>query len=45
MLADVGALGSEDGAADWVDKNLSAKNALGDDDAKLVERVFAKNSR
>jgi hypothetical protein len=33
MLAEVGALGSEDGAADWVHKNLSAKNALSDDDA------------
>jgi hypothetical protein len=40
MLAEVGALGSEDGAADWVHKNLSAKNALSDDDAELVEARF-----
>jgi hypothetical protein len=40
MLAEVGALGSEDAAADWVHKNLSAKNALSDDDAELVEARF-----
>jgi hypothetical protein len=40
MLADIGALASEDEAADWDHKNLSAKNAFGDDDAKLVEARF-----
>jgi hypothetical protein len=40
MLADIGALASEDEVADWVHKNLSAKNAFGDDDAKLVEARF-----
>jgi ERF superfamily len=40
MLAEVGKLESADGAADWVHKNLSAKNTLSDHDAKLVEARF-----
>jgi ERF superfamily len=40
MLAEVGKLESADEAADWVHKNLSAKNTLSDDDAKLVEARF-----
>jgi hypothetical protein len=40
LLAEIGKLESADGAADWVHKNLSAKNALSDDDAKLVDTRF-----
>jgi ERF superfamily len=40
MLAEVGKLESADGAADWVHKNLPAKNTLSDEDAKFVEARF-----
>jgi hypothetical protein len=40
MLAEVGKLVSADDVANWVHKNLSAKNTLSDDDAKLVEALF-----
>jgi hypothetical protein len=40
MLAEIGKLESSDGAADWVHKNLPAKNTLSDEDAKLIEARF-----
>jgi ERF superfamily protein len=40
MLVEVGKLESADGAADWVHKNLPAKNTLSDEDAKFVEARF-----
>jgi hypothetical protein len=40
LLVDLGKLQSADEAADWAHKNLSAKNALRDDDADLVEARF-----
>ena len=40
LLGDIGQLQSGDEAADWVHKNLAAKNALIDADADLVEAGF-----
>ena len=40
MLADIGQLQSADEAADWVHKNLGAKNTLIDADADAVEAGF-----
>jgi hypothetical protein len=40
MLAEVGKLESGDEAADWVHKNLPAKNTLSDEDARFVEARF-----
>ena len=40
LLGDIGQLQSGDEAADWVHKNLAAKNALIDADADLVEASF-----
>jgi hypothetical protein len=40
MFADIDKFESADGAAEWVHKNLSAKDTLSDDDAKLVETRF-----
>jgi hypothetical protein len=40
LLADVAQLQSADGAADWVHKNLPAKNTLTTADADLVENAF-----
>ena len=40
LLDDIGQLQSGDEAADWVHKNLAAKNALIDADADLVEASF-----
>src|SRR5271167_4950983 len=40
LLGDIGQLQSGDEAADWVHKNLAAKNALIDPDADLVEAGF-----
>ena len=40
MLADIGQLQSADEAADWVHKNLAAKNTLIDADADVVEAGF-----
>ena len=40
LLSDIGLLRSGDEAADWVHKNLAAKNALIDADADLVEAGF-----
>jgi hypothetical protein len=40
LLADIGKLQSSDGAADWVHKNLAAKNTLIAADAEAVEAAF-----
>jgi hypothetical protein len=40
LLGDIGKLESDDEAADWVHKNLAAKNALIGADADLVEAGF-----
>jgi ERF superfamily len=40
LLGDIGQLQSGDEAADWVHKNLAAKNALIDADADLIEVSF-----
>jgi len=40
LTADRGELRSADEAADWVDKNLAAKNTLAIADVDLVEAVF-----
>jgi hypothetical protein len=40
MIAEIGGLQTSDGAADWVHKNLSAKNRLTGADADLVEASF-----
>jgi hypothetical protein len=40
LIGDIGQLQSPDEAADWVHKNLAAKNALIDADADLVEAGF-----
>jgi len=42
LLGDIGQLQSADEAADWVHKNLAAKNALIDADADLVEAGFCE---
>jgi hypothetical protein len=42
LLADLGQLQSADEAADWVHKNLAAKNTLISADADLVEAGFRK---
>jgi hypothetical protein len=43
LLADLALLQSEDEAAEWVHKNLPAKNALTAADADLVEASFREN--
>jgi hypothetical protein len=40
LIADLAGLRSEDEAADWVHKNMPAKNTLTTDDADLVEASF-----
>ena len=40
LLVDLGQLQSADEAADWVHKNLAAKNTLAPTDAELVETAF-----
>jgi hypothetical protein len=40
LIADLAGLQSEDEAADWVHKNMPAKNTLTTDDADLVEASF-----
>ena len=45
LLADLGQLQSADEAADWVHKNLAAKNTLITADADPVEAGFRKSSK
>ena len=40
LVAELGDLKSADEAADWVHKNLPAKNTLASADAELVEAAF-----
>jgi hypothetical protein len=40
LIVALGAIGSSEDASDWAFNNLLAKNALGPEDAKLVETAF-----